>query len=457
MRFESLPRFLRGLLVAGAGLRNSLVRYGAEYRGFSELLASSDGWSKARQEAFQRQELLQLLRAVQPGTPALQSIAGILPHLSTFDDPYEILRVLPFQEKDAMRKRPTDFINVNTKAVMVSSTSGSTGSPMKFGHDRYGLQKRIAFMKDHYRMVGVRRRAKSIRLSGRIISDPDKFAPRPWLYNPAENQVFLSTYHLNDDHAPALRALVRSFVPDIIDGYPSAILDLLKIINRSDEKPSGLKGIITTAETLDTQRRAEIEKLSGSTVCDYYAASEGVHPIQQCIFGTYHVRWQGGIFEVLSSNGTAPTGDGELVCTSFLQRRTPLIRYRTGDLVEGFSVEGNNCMCGMRGPTVTAIVGRVEDTVATPDGRRIGMFPYRTLKMIEGIETSQVIQHSFTSFEVLAVVQNGVDPESLSFKIKSSFERVLGYAITLSLKPVPGIEKGSNGKVRALISMINSR
>ena len=67
---------------------------------------------------------------------------------------------------------------------------------------------------------------------------------------------------------------------------------------------------------------------------DYYAASEGVPFIQQCPQGKYHVRWQSGIFEIRNDGGVARAGTGELVCTSFVQDRTPLIRYSTGDLVE---------------------------------------------------------------------------------------------------------------------------
>lgn len=452
MRFEALPRPARAVIVGAYGYRNAFLRYRAEYRRYSRFLAETDGADQAEREAYQLAELIALLSDVSEGTPALRRVAVDAKSFRSDANPYALLKQLPFQEKAAMRAMPQDFANANVKAIMTSSTSGSTGSPMTFGHDAVGLQRRIALMKDHYRLAGVGARAKSIRLSGRILSNPDKHDAKPWLYNPSENQVFLSTYHLNDRHSGAIIDMVRRFKPEVLDGYPSAILEFLSLSKDGQPLVNSVRSVITTAETLDDELRSKIEHLSATTVLDYYAASEGVHPIQQCPHGMYHVRWQGGIFEIYNDQGLASEGDGELVCTSFVQRKTPLIRYRTGDLVSGYSRKGKTCACGLCTPTVDAILGRVEDYVRTPDGRRIGMFPYRTLKLLSGIEASQIKQLGFSDFEVLAVLNPAADADSVTAEVKKSFERALGYPIRVRLEVVNQIAKGPNGKVRSVIS-----
>src|SRR5690606_19396703 len=109
---------------------------------------------------------------------------------------------------------------------------------------------------------------------------------------------------------------------------------------------------------------------------------------------------------------------------------TPLIRYRTGDLVRGLTAHGvESCACGLRTPIVAEVLGRVEDLIYTPDGRTLGMFTYRTLKFVEGLGETQVIQHDFADFEVNSVVR-GDDVRRLEGAVKSSFERALGYPIT---------------------------
>jgi hypothetical protein len=108
----------------------------------------------------------------------------------------------------------------------------------------------------------------------------------------------------------------------------------------------------------------------------------------------------------------------------------------------------------MRTPTVEAVLGRIEDSVLTPDGRTIGMFTYRTLKTIKGIVESQVIQHGYVDFEVRSVLSGDVDAVTVKQQIQNSFERALGYPINLEFQPVSQLTKGANGKIRLVVSKV---
>lgn len=452
MKFENFPRPLRSALVLGLGYRNRLRRYGGEYQRFLDFLRSTDAIDPAARSAYQARALIDLLAEIQHETPALARLGLDLSAFQGDRDPASLLRTLPVQEKGEMRAQPADYVNRAAKAVVTSHTSGSTGSPMHFGHEKVGLQRRFALMKDHHRIAGLPPNGRSWRLSGRIIASPDKRVSRPWLWNPAERQVFVSTYHLNSAHELPLAQLARKYAPEVIDGYPSAIVELAEIVG---DRLDSLKGVITTAETIELSIREAIKSATGAQVFDYYAASEGVPPIQQCKFGVYHVRWQGGIFEIKNEDSIDAEGNGELVSTSFVQRMTPLVRYRTGDLVEGYVLD-TTCRCGLRTPTVKRIIGRVEDIVKTPDGRKIGMFAYRTLKQIDGIEASQIIQYGYDHFHVIVVLPDGIEVQASGLKdrVQGAFERALGYNIRLTLDRVDEIPKGPNGKVRSVISKV---
>lgn len=455
VKFEKLPRPIRQLAFASIGYRNHFARYGAEFRRFSTFITDSRYWGIEKQTEWQLAELRRLLSTAITGTRYYGAYSDILEDSLTKDNLREALETIPVLEKSSLRSSPADFINHNVKKFTESSTSGSTGSPMRVEHDRVSVQRRFAFLADHQRLAGVSFNEPSVRFSGRILCEPNKEHKEPWLYNVAERQLFLSSYHINKAHSEVIGNRLETFKPVLLDGYPSAVLACLKAIEPTGRQLSSLKAVITTAETLTDDVRESIERLSGAPVLDYYAASEGVPLIQQCPHGTYHVRWQSGIFEVLRDGEVSNNGDGELVCTSFVQNRTPLIRYRTGDIVKGLKRTGEvECLCGLNTPTVERVEGRVEDMVYTRDGRVLGMFTYRTLKFIDGLIESQVIQKDYECFILRCVPEPGATFSNIANAVKTSFEHVLGYEIELDIEVVERLPKGANGKVRLVQSLI---
>jgi phenylacetate-coenzyme A ligase PaaK-like adenylate-forming protein len=227
----------------------------------------------------------------------------------------------------------------------------------------------------------------------------------------------------------------------VIDGYPSAVFDLARLLD--PVLFDSVELVVTTAETLDDGVRASISEIMGCGVVEYYSASEGLPLIQQCKYGTYHVRWQTGICEVLDDAGVHCAGDGELVVTSFVQPRVPLIRYRTGDLVYGLREWSTECSCGLAGPTAEGLGGRREDTVLTRSGNRLGMFTYRTLKKIHGLGETQVVQRGLDDFLVKSVLPDAAKRQMLQAQIEESFCATLGYPVSVELCAVPRIERGA--------------
>lgn len=448
IKFEILPYPIRSVVAAGMGLKLSAGRYGKEFSHFSAFLTDSIQYGPAEQAEWQKAELLRLVESAQTGTAHYAELAP-----SGELDLEALVRSLPILEKQQLRSAPEQFFNRNVKKWLVSATSGTSGSPMKVEHCKFSMQRRFALLKQHLELAGVSKNAHSVRLSGRIIADPSSKVSRPWLYVPTENQLLLSSYHLNTDHQQVISQKLSRLAPEVMDGYSSGVLETLRLMDRVGAKLNSLKAIVTTAETLSPAVRDELEHLSGAKVLDYYAASEGVPIIQQCQFGTYHVRWQSGIFEVLVDGNAAFEGDGELVVTSFIQDRTPLIRYRTGDYVKGLSrKDQNRCQCGMRTPTIESVEGRIEDMVLVRGGKRMGMFTYRTLKEVSGLHEAQVVQRDYDDFCVRVVLADGAESAAVSAAVKDKFERALGYPITLEFQELSEIPKGANGKLRLVVN-----
>lgn len=443
--FPHMPRFARSAAFFILGGRNYLLRYRQEFHEHRKFIRDSAAFTKQKQEQWRLQRLQQLISDAVENTEYYASKADeFKPTLgkAILDD---TIAQLPVLKKSVFKNRTPEFLNRKYRTATVSSTSGTTGAPVTVQHEAKSLMRRFAFYHDNLNRLGIPSGAPSVRLSGRILSPPSD--PRPYLYNPFEKQYFVSTYHLHPRNANVLSDFLHEAEPVFVDGYPSAIVQLLEIASQSRPLPASLRFAITTAETLDPDVIGRIEAFSGVKVRDYYSASEGLPFIQMCPHGTYHARWQSGIFEVENRGVYSREGSGNLVVTSFVQDRMPLIRFETGDWVDGLQID-NNCICGLSGPVVGGVLGRVEDLVVTRDGRKIGMFSYRTLKTIDGLGETQIIQEDVDRFTVKSVGVNLHDIGSIKQNISEKFMAVLGYEVEVDLASVDDIPRGPNGKLR---------
>ncbi|MCB9515786.1 MAG: phenylacetate--CoA ligase family protein [Candidatus Latescibacteria bacterium] len=453
--YLSLPAPIRQGIIYGVSAYNRALRYGRNYRETLELALSADAWTKSEAEAYVSGQLGLLLAEAKAHvayyTEALAPFSA--QHLQEIARRRELGSV-PFLAKSTLKARPSSFLNSSRKAAVSSSTSGSTGSPLTVQFDRYSMERRMAFIHHHRRWLGLRPRARTLRLSGREIVPASQSRPPFWVANPFENQLLVSTYHLNTSALPAILDKILSYDPEVIDGYPTAIAQIASAMRTSGGVLGALRGVITTAETLDPTLRAEIESGLGVQVLDYYAASEGVPLIQQCEHGRYHLRLDSGAFEILDENDApcAPGQPGELVVTSFVQWQMPLIRYRTGDLAIS-AVANQLCPCGRTLPTIEGVLGRVEDLVLTPDGRKIGMFSYRTLKHVQGYREAQIIQLTESSFRVRYALDGTRPEDEVQRQTQQIFARVLGYESDVEFESVPAIERGPNGKFRSTVGL----
>src|SRR5690606_29509617 len=104
-------------------------------------------------------------------------------------------------------------------------------------------------------------------------------------------------------------------------------------------------------ETLEPDKRVEIETVFGVRVFDWYGQAERVAAIGTCEEGNYHALTDYGLFELL------PVEDGffEIVGSGYNNKVMPLHHYRTGDRVK---YSGKDCKCGRIFPVIDQIIGR---------------------------------------------------------------------------------------------------
>jgi len=171
--------------------------------------------------------------------------------------------------------------------------------------------------------------------------------------------------------------------------------------------------------------------------------------VSQCERGSYHVHPDYGVLEVIRDDGepARPGESGEIVCTSFMNAAFPLLRYRLGDC----AVAGESgCACGRSFPVLHEIVGRVDDLVVTPDGRRVGRLD-PVFKGRRTIREAQIVQESATEIVVRVVPGPGYGDED-GASVVAELEARLGPEMKITVLRVPEIERTAGGKFRSVVN-----
>ena len=281
---------------------------------------------------------------------------------------------------------------------------------------------------------------------------PGQLGPPFWRTDVVGRNVLFSSYHLSSKNARDYVEQLRAMCPAEIIGYPSSLASLAQFMLDQDLPPVRPRCVFTTAETLLSHQRRQIEQAFGTTVTDQYGCTEMSMFVAQCAVGQYHVHPEHGMLEVLDEHGApAKPGEvGEVVCTGFVNYAMPLLRYRVGDLA---AMSPGACSCGLPFPVLAQIVGRADDVIRTADGRLVGRLD-PVFKGLSGIRESRIVQHTLQRIDVHLVVDGGFGPPEES-ALRSALAERLG-AVHLQFHYETSLARDASGKFRAVVSHVTN-
>ena len=120
------------------------------------------------------------------------------------------------------------------------------------------------------------------------------------------------------------------------------------------------------------------------------------------------------LLEVVREDGS-PAGPGEtgrILVTDLLNFGMPIIRYQIGDL----GIPGGACPCGRGYPLLARVVGREEDIIVSPRGRRLDPELFAgIISRHPGIEQFQVIQKSAEELQIVVAAAPGSSSDCLMY------------------------------------------
>jgi len=417
-------------------------------------------WPRARMQEFvERQLRAQVQRAYREVPYYRQAFRqhGVTEELIENFRP-ENLPQLPLLEKAVVRADSRALLTERAarNPPKAFQTSGTTGTPICVYWDSATHQHHIAVREARsYRWAGVSMRDSRSVIGGRLVVPRAQSKPPFWRYNRWEQQVYLSAFHISPANVPDYAAALNRFRPVAMTGYASGNFFLARLIGELGLEVHSPKAIITESEPLEPHMRAVVESVFGAKAYQEYGSVENCALATECERGRLHVHPDFGYVEILHPDGKpAPPGEsGELVLTGFANTNQIFIRYRIGDLA-AWAVEP--CPCGREAlPTLSQLVGRLEDTVVGLDGREMVRF-HGLFVDLPGVAEGQVVQEDLDRFIVNVVPAKSFSTSDRETIRKRMVTR-LGPGTAVEVRELESIPREPNGKFRAVISRVKRR
>ena len=336
---------------------------------------------------------------------------------------------------------------LNGKPFITKTTSGTTGSPLPVPYNENVYQKEYAFWWYHRSYKGIKRGDRIATIAGHKIVAARRKNPPFWMYNHAENQLFMSSYHISSESIKHYVKKLNEFRPIFLHGFPTSIFLLAREIRRQKlEVKFRPRMIVGASETTHDFQREEIERAFNCKYYIWYGNAEFAGHITECEYGKLHSQNFHSWIRLIKRDGhdAAAGEEGEIVATNFTNTCFPLVNYNTHDIAKLSNVQ--SCECGRGGKIFDYIVGRDDDYIITPEKRLVTRLGYLVTN-IDTVLNAQVEQYSIEKLKIRLVVDGNYTEADEKKILKEARDR-LGNTIEIEFDYVDSIDREENGKYR---------
>lgn len=279
--------------------------------------------------------------------------------------PSTILRAL-FRGKTAVAEE----FEREFRPILLTSTTGRSSEPVPFVYTAQDIENLKVGGARVYEVCGANREMRMLNMF--------PFAPHLafWIahYGGAEFGSFvLGTGGGKVMGTEGNLRLMRKIKPDVLIGMPTFLYHLLRgAVNEGIELPN-LKKIVLGGEKAPSGMRRKLRALSaqlGSPKIDVlrsYGFTEAKMAWAECPFDEnagsagYHIHPDMSLIEIVDPKTGEPRGEGEpgeIVFTPLMARGSVVLRYRTGDCIDGGLYYEACPFCGLLVPRLVGEISR---------------------------------------------------------------------------------------------------
>lgn len=361
------------------------------------------------------------------------------------------LRKLPITTKEDLRQNFPDNIiarNHDINNCTEYKTSGSTGIPLRIVVDPRGNDYRAGLFGRPFFEDGLGSRDTMM-----FVGDARTFPTTLRWYQKLGflRRIYFSAAEPVENHIPLL--LEKN--PQVLYVYSSYLYLLAHALQREGIDTFQPKVIFSTAEVLGSKERELISSVLGTRPFDLYGCVETERLAWECNEHVgYHMDIDSQVLEFVDGDDVvAKDEEGNIVVTCLYNYAMPLIRYYIGDI--GVAIE-DECPCGRGLPLMKSILGRENDMILRPDGRRvISPVFINIMRAIPGIFQYRIFQEDLKHLKISIVKDNKFTADSLN-NIHTDVRHIVGEDMEIELSIVDEIKKEESGKIRAISSNVSN-
>lgn len=388
-------------------------------------------------KTFQEQKLQELLRYLNQHSPYYQRVFAkkeiAIDTIQTLED----LSRLPVTTKDLLQEYNMDFLCVPKEEIVdFVTTSGTLGDPVTFALAEADLD-RLAYNE-----------AISFACSGvtkedilQLMTTIDRRFMAGMAYYLGARKLGAGIIRVGSGVPELQWDTIHKFRPSYLICVPSFLLKLIEYAetHQIDLKESGLKAAICIGEPI-RESNFEYNTLAKKITAAWnielfstYASTEMSTAFNEC------EAHQGGhhhpeliIVEVLDDdNQPVPVGEvGELTITTLGVKAMPLLRFKTGDMVQAYDAP---CSCGRNTLRLGPVVGRKQQMIKY---KGTTLYPPAMFNVIHHFETVETF--------VIEIDQNEIGTDEITLKIacedaSEAFQNELKDHFRAKLRVTPNI------------------
>ena len=323
--------------------------------------------TSAEIKTFQEQKLMEVLSYVNENSPYYKSLflkENIdIKSIKSIAD----LALLPVTTKENLQKYNDDFLCVpSNKIIDYATTSGTLGDPVTFGLtdndlDRLAYNEAISFD-----CAGIKE-GDIVQLMTTI----DRRFMAGLAYFLGLRKMKVGVIRVGAGIPELQWDSILKYKPTYLITVPSFLLKLIEYAesHNIDFNNSSIKGAICIGESLRNQDFSmnvlskKITDKWGLKLFSTYASTEMSTAFTECEHGVGgHHHPELIIVEVLDEqNNPVQNGEsGELTFTTLGIEAMPLVRFKTGDIVQ---LHTNPCLCGRNTLRVGPVIGRKQQMI----------------------------------------------------------------------------------------------
>ena len=411
--------------------------------------------SKEEIKAYQEKKLEETLQYLNKNSPFYKRFfkenSIRLSEIKTLQD----LQKIPVTTKDQLQQFNNDFICVpKTEIIDYVTTSGTLGDPVTFALTDNDLERLAYNEAISFACCGVGKEDTM-----QLMTTMDRRFMAGLAYFLGARKLGSGIIRVGSGIPELQWDSILKFKPSYLITVPSFLLKLIEYAQQHeiDLQNTGVKAAICIGEPIREQDFSlnilaqKIKKDWDIELFSTYASTEMSTAFNECeIHNGGHHHPELIITEILDDNNL-PVSEGEvgeLTITTLGVEAMPLLRFKTGDMVQAYNAP---CKCGRNTMRLGPVVGRKKQMIKYKGTTLYPPAMYNILNDFSEIESYviEIFHNELGTDEILIKIASAAISEELLLEIKDHFRAKLRVA--------PKIEFASSKEIESLRFPILSR